>query len=68
MAPTGRGETLTAHLRTQFGAVEINSMLGHVVLIIGPRPNQFVPFKIEHLTTTGRFESSFDNNTLGFQF
>ena len=47
---------------------QLNSMLGHVVLVVAEPPKEFIPFFIAHLSTEGRFQGEFDKNILGFYF
>ena len=51
-------------------AMQVSSLKGHVVIwIVGKLPSQqWVPFKIEHVTIGESFKSLFDNDVLGFYF
>ena len=48
--------------------MQLNSMVGHVVLIVAERPKEYIPFFIAHVPTEDRFETKFDKNFLGFNF
>ena len=47
---------------------QLNSMLGHVVLVVAKPPKEFIPFFIESLPTEDRFKGDFDKYVLGFYF
>jgi hypothetical protein len=49
-------------------AMEINSLSGHVVLVVVSRKQigEFGPFRTEHIITAGRRTLSFDDNVVGF--
>jgi hypothetical protein len=46
--------------------LQLNSTLGHVVLVVAERPQKFIPFFIAHVPTPERFQAEFDKNVLGF--
>jgi hypothetical protein len=47
---------------------QLNSMLGHVMLVVAELPKQTVPFYIARTPIEDRFKTSFDKNVLGFYF
>jgi hypothetical protein len=47
---------------------QLNSMLGHVVLVVAEPPERFIPFFVASLPIEGRFEGEFNKYVLGFYF
>jgi hypothetical protein len=47
---------------------QLNSMLGHVVLVVAEPPEEFIPFFFASLPTEDRFKGTFDKYVFGFYF